>query len=485
LKEATEDVAKLEANPNSSPIALAEARRRQSSIREQLTAGDGTVSEADKAAFSSLMKQSFKPSSGLSTPDASAISTEQGRAMAASLLRKAEAPPVAKPPPVTDAQRKEFSSYLKQHKFNPQSERSSLQNATGQVRNASPSNPVPARYVSSLTGQEIKGEIIGAAGQGELNAEAKVLLRSKGVDGRVTTREVALKDVAVGEGAGVASEGAAAKTVQQRVDDLAREAQSNKDRIRQLDAEANAAMRPGGGGMEKLGRVEAERSALVKADLPLDHQEVRAIEAVSQAFSREGLAQRLPLKLTPTGNIEIRPGGGMQSIGLAAQEKADLARVQKMVEARRSAPRAIEDKPYFERVQSLNETNLVRGRIREQQQQIARQIQSFTKSSGMELPRVSTFNQYNPVSLAKSYGADGQSSPVKSALKTVHEIVSSRDTTLSSSDVRRLQDSLRTLRSDQYRAVVEKDATLREFLDYSAARAGHSRLTELSSQLGP
>jgi hypothetical protein len=481
LKEARDEVASLEANPNSSAIALAEARRHESRLLRQADAEKLTepASADDIAAFQSALKKSPKSEAELfahSDPAAPGLSSEA----TARLLGKANAEtaaaarPNVKLPPATAAERKDFDSWLKTTKAESR--------ADSAIRNASTSNPVPARFVSSVTGQEMKGEIVGKVAKASANAEEKVLIRTQGADGRITHSEVPLRDVTLHDGTGLVPE-AAAKSAQQRVDDLAREAVSNRETIQKLEAEAQATMRAGGGGMQRLNEIESKRIDAVKAGLPLDTHEVHAIEAVSHAFSKEGLAKRLPLKVSPTGEVEIRPGQFGNSVGLAPQEKADLAKVQKMVETRRFAPRAVEDKTYFNQVQNLDETKLVRGRIQDQQRQIRQQIQSFTQS-GMELPPLATFNRYNPTSLAKSYGSDGQSTTVKTALKTVHEIVSSRQTDLSSSDVKRIQDSLRTLRSERYRSVVESDPSLKQFLDYSAARAGYSKLSELGSLVG-
>ena len=386
--------------------------------------------------------------------------------------------------PLTEADKKEFDQLLHQSFKGGTAMKTASEKLSAKLTEASAEHPVGAKYVSSKTGEVVNADIIGLKNtggaldaHGEVNQAARVLIRTSGQDGRVTTREVALKDLAFGKDNIAIGNQGGAKSAEHAVDRMAERATASTDRIRELDQQSQAAMKapdafkPG----SAWDKAETERAQLMKRDQPLTHEEVRHVQAVHEAFTAENVAKRMPLEIAKTGNVKIREGElSMNRAGLTKNEKRDLDHAKSIIDARQQSARSLEDIPHFDKINQLDERKIVLGRLRDQQSAALRRISAFTQMSDHALPRFA--REYDPTALAKAYSSPG--SNVKASLKKVHDLVSKSD--LNSTEAYELRENLKTLRVYGADESSRANPTLNRFLDYAADRAGYQRLQELA-----
>ena len=496
LQQANTRVAKLQADPDHSPIALADAKHQQENVQASVNAAQRDLQQhsiqttpaasTDDHELHALLKQSFKPSA----PKLDAVESEQAAAAHArqthALLdkhRAAQDAAKAANAPITEADKKEFDQLLHQS-FKPSaSAKSASEKLSAKLSEATSDHPVGAKYVSAKTGEVVNADIIGmknAGGaldaHGEVDQAARVLIRTTGQDGRVTTREVALRDLAFGKDNVALRNQGGARSAEHAVDRMVERATGSADRIRELDQQSQAAVRaPGalkpGSAWDKA---ETEKTHLLKADQPLTHTEVRHVQAVHEAFTAENVAARMPLQITKTGNVKVRSGErGINRAGLNDAEKRDLAHAKGIVESRHQAARSVDDAEHFDKINKLDERKIVLGRLQSQEYAALKRISAFTQTNDHALPRFA--REYDPVNLAKAYSSPGQS--VKASLRKVHDLVSK--SSLDSNQARELRDNLQNLRVYGADESSRANTTLNKFLDYAADRAGYQRLEEL------
>lgn len=390
----------------------------------------------------------------------------------------------AKPQPARKvATDEEIREWLKRTPMTVAPEKRGLELARESLEDVVDGKSVPARFYSK-TGVEMEGRVVKVhSANGEIGPDTKVTVVVKD-SYREVTREATVKDLAFGAEKKPIRESAdylEKRSPKDMAQSLADHANYNLDHLNDLNRAKQAAHDHGD--VRAIGKVGVEIHEFHKVDTALYPVEMRTIDLTKDAYTGENLVRRYPADVTKTGRVQLRPGEYTSDVRMTDAERSDLKKVEAIKDSRRGAARNAEDKPYFEAAGKLTEDKILRGRLSDKKQEVAKDIQKFTGGNSFTIPRYPEYAKYNYGNLVQALGPEAESRVMKESLKKVRELVDKPSRVLLPSETRELQDALHRLRSPRVDAIIEKNPTLKSFFDYAAHRAGYSELDEMAGRV--
>ncbi len=187
VEEARLEYEGLAGSSRSTPAEIEMARKRY----ERLKFDEETRVFTESDEFKELMQQPVSLSS-------SRVASEADEVVPLPVRKEPELQPdVLEERPITDADRAAFSEMLRKP-FKPRSSRNPYDNFLADFKDASTVHPVPVRYQHPLTKEYMEADVIGYVGAHDTRDVVKIRFQTP--DGRTLTKDVPMRSLQVKEG---------------------------------------------------------------------------------------------------------------------------------------------------------------------------------------------------------------------------------------------------------------------------------------------